>query len=77
MSCNCKSKVSIKSDGAQQEETILSTIVRYLMKVVMTVIVLLVTLVVTPIVMCTFVYKVLFTNDMTFNLPKFMGKYMK
>lgn len=78
MSCNCKNKARIESEnGTKQEESISSTLGRYVMMVVMTVIVVLVALIVTPIIMCTFVYKVIFTKDMTITLPKFMGKYMK
>lgn len=78
MACNCKKANKFQDKyGEPQEENAFEKSQRYIYKIMIFALAILIAVVVTPVIVLTAVYKIVFKNNESIILPKFLSKYMK
>jgi hypothetical protein len=78
MACNCKKKIELENKyGTDENEDLFTKTYRYTFKAMIFALVVLIAIVVTPAVILVAIYKVIFKNNESIILPKFLSKYLK
>lgn len=78
MGCNCKKVRTLEDDyGVKEDETLLGRLYRYMWRVIIFLLLSAIVIITLPILCFVFIYKMVFSNNMSFVLPKFLRNKIK